>query len=59
MKKAWELAYDIYSNAKPSVLSSEEQGWGALKELVKQCSGFRGSRKNNGSFHTSIRKQRI
>lgn len=33
MKKAWELAYDIYSNAKPSVLSSEEQGWGALKEV--------------------------
>lgn len=33
MKKAWELAYDIYSNAKPSVLSSEEQGWSALKEV--------------------------
>ena len=33
MKKAWEIAYDIFSNAKPVVLNEGEQGWGALKSV--------------------------
>ena len=33
MKKAWELAYDLYSNAKPVLLSEEEQGWEPLKAV--------------------------
>lgn len=33
MKKAWEIAYDLYSNAKPVLLSEEEQGWEALKAI--------------------------
>ena len=40
MKKAWELAYDIYSNAKPSVLSSEEQGWSALRAVADFYDGI-------------------
>jgi len=34
MKKAWEMAYDLFSNAKPTVLSGEEQGWSALKAIA-------------------------
>ncbi len=33
MKKAWELAFDLYSNAKPVLLSEEEQGWEPLKKV--------------------------
>ena len=33
MKKAWEIAYDIFSNAKPVILSNEDQGWGSLKAV--------------------------
>ena len=33
MKKAWEIAYDLYSNAKPVLLSEEEQGWEPLKAV--------------------------
>ncbi|MGB4440215.1 MAG: ADP-ribosylglycohydrolase family protein [Sedimentibacter sp.] len=33
MKKAWEIAYDLYSNAKPTVLTEGEQGWSALKSV--------------------------
>ncbi len=32
-KKAWEIAYALYSNAQPVLLSEEEQGWGALKAV--------------------------
>lgn len=31
--KAWEIAYDIFSNAKPRILSKEDQGWSALKSV--------------------------
>jgi len=31
--KAWEIAYDIFSNAKPRILSSEDQGWSSLKAV--------------------------
>jgi ADP-ribosylglycohydrolase len=31
--KAWEIAYDIFSNAKPVILSSEDQGWSSLKAV--------------------------
>lgn len=34
MKKAWEMAYDLYSNAKPAVLNEGEQGWSALKSVA-------------------------
>lgn len=33
MKKAWELAYDLYSNAKPVLLKEEDQGWEPLKAV--------------------------
>lgn len=33
MKKAWEMALDLYTNAKPEVLLEEEQGWGVLKKV--------------------------
>ena len=33
-KKAWEMAYDLYSNAKPTVLEEGEQGWSALKSVA-------------------------
>ncbi len=33
MKKAWELAYELYSGAKPVLLSEEEQGWEPLKAV--------------------------
>ena len=33
MKKAWEIANDLYSNAKPVLLSEEEQGWEPLKAV--------------------------
>ncbi|MBP1924481.1 ADP-ribosylglycohydrolase [Sedimentibacter acidaminivorans] len=31
--KAWEIAYDIFSNAKPRILNSEDQGWSSLKAV--------------------------
>lgn len=31
--KAWEIAYDIFSNAEPRILSSEDQGWSSLKAV--------------------------
>jgi ADP-ribosylglycohydrolase len=34
MKKAWEMAYDLFSNAKPTVLDEGEQGWSALKAVA-------------------------
>ncbi|NLK64860.1 MAG: ADP-ribosylglycohydrolase family protein [Tissierellia bacterium] len=33
MKKAWEIAYDLYSKAKPVLLSEDEQGWEPLKAI--------------------------
>lgn len=33
MKKAWEMAYDLFSNAKPTILQNEEQGWEPLKAV--------------------------
>src|SRR5690554_3007570 len=33
-KKAWEMAYDLYANAKPTVLEEGEQGWSALKQIA-------------------------
>ncbi len=33
-KKAWEMAYELFSNAKPTVLHEEEQGWGPLKKIA-------------------------
>lgn len=33
MKKAWEMAYELYSNAKPVLLNEEEQGWSSLKQV--------------------------
>ena len=33
--KAWQMAYDIYSNAKPRILSEEDQTWTALKAVSK------------------------
>lgn len=34
MKKAWEMAYDLFSNAKPTVLNEDEQGWEPLKVVA-------------------------
>jgi len=31
--KAWEIAYDIFSNAQPRILSNEDQGWSSLKAV--------------------------
>lgn len=33
--RAWEIAYNIYSNAKPRILSEEDQTWTALKAVSK------------------------
>lgn len=33
--KAWEMAYDLFSNAKPKVLKEEEQGWTAIKAVAQ------------------------
>lgn len=33
IKRAWEIAYDLYSNAKPVLLSEDEQGWEPLKAV--------------------------
>lgn len=33
MKKAWEIAYDIFSNAKPVVLNEDDQTWTANKSV--------------------------
>lgn len=35
MKKAWELAGELYWNAKPTVLSEEDQTWTANLETQK------------------------
>lgn len=35
MKRAWEIAYDIFSNAKPVVRNEEEQTWEAIKSVSK------------------------
>ena len=35
MKKAWELAGELYRNAKPVVLSEEDQTWTANLETMK------------------------
>ncbi len=40
MKKAWEMAYDLYSNAKPAVLEEGEQGWSALKAVADFYDGI-------------------
>ncbi|MDF2948553.1 MAG: hypothetical protein K0R07_567 [Sedimentibacter sp.] len=40
MKKAWEMAYDLFSNAKPTVLSEGEQGWSALKAVAEFYDGM-------------------
>lgn len=42
MKKAWETAYELYSNAKPTVLSAQEQGWTALKAVSDFYDGLLG-----------------
>lgn len=34
MKKAWEMAYDLFSNAKPRLLTEDEQGWSGLKRVA-------------------------
>lgn len=34
MKKAWEMAYDLFSNAKPTILQEGEQGWSTLKSIA-------------------------
>ncbi|MGD9568840.1 MAG: ADP-ribosylglycohydrolase family protein [Sedimentibacter sp.] len=34
MKKAWEMSYDLFSNAKPTVLQEGEQGWSGLKAVA-------------------------
>jgi ADP-ribosylglycohydrolase len=33
MKKAWELEYEVFSNAQPVILSDEEQTWDAASEF--------------------------
>ncbi len=33
--RAWEIAYNLYSNAKPRILSEEDQTWTALKAVSK------------------------
>ncbi|HHZ02601.1 MAG TPA: ADP-ribosylglycohydrolase family protein [Tissierellia bacterium] len=33
-KKAWEMAYELYANAKPVLLKEEEQGWEPLKAVA-------------------------
>lgn len=40
MKKAWEMAYDLFSNARPSVLNEQEQGWAALKSVADFYDGI-------------------
>ena len=35
VKKAWELAGELYWNAKPTVLSEEDQTWTANLETQK------------------------
>lgn len=32
--KAWEMAYELFSNAKPTILKEEEQGWSVLKQVA-------------------------
>lgn len=31
--RAWEIAYDLFSNAKPVILAEDSQGWSALKAV--------------------------
>jgi len=33
--KAWEMAYDIFSNAEPRILKSEDQGWSSLSAVTE------------------------
>ena len=33
MKKAWQLEYDVFSNAKPVILSEQEQTWDAANDF--------------------------
>ncbi len=33
--KAWEIAYNLFSNAKPRILSEEDQTWTALRAVSK------------------------
>ncbi|NLJ58753.1 MAG: ADP-ribosylglycohydrolase family protein [Tissierellia bacterium] len=33
-KKAWEMAYELYTTAKPVLLEEEEQGWESLKAIA-------------------------
>ena len=40
MKKAWEMAYDLFSNAKPTVLNEGEQGWSGLKAVADFYDGI-------------------
>ncbi|PKK94869.1 MAG: ADP-ribosylglycohydrolase family protein, partial [Tenericutes bacterium HGW-Tenericutes-5] len=35
MKKAWQLEYDVFSKAKPVILSEEEQTWDAANDFEK------------------------
>ena len=35
MKKAWELAGELYRNAKPVVLTEEDQTWTANLETMR------------------------
>jgi hypothetical protein len=35
MKKAWQLEYDVFCNAKPVILSEEEQTWDAASEFER------------------------
>jgi len=35
MKKAWQLEYDVFSKAKPVILSEEEQTWDAASEFER------------------------
>lgn len=40
MKKAWEMAYDLFSNAKPTILDEGEQGWSGLKAVADFYDGI-------------------
>lgn len=40
MKKAWEMAYDLYSNAKPTILQEGEQGWAGLTAVADFYDGI-------------------
>ncbi|MFA9422485.1 MAG: ADP-ribosylglycohydrolase family protein [Sedimentibacter sp.] len=40
MNKAWEIAHDLYFNAKPVILNEDEQGWSALKAVTDFYDGI-------------------